>query len=226
MADAQAGMRAVLPASYRDVIRAKTPYPTGSYAGTTGLEEWRMDFFIPDQPPEQTFPRGYSQGWNGAPDVCPSAGDPLYPNLCDSEQNAVDALYEHMRASFPQCTFVRGAYENAWADPFAQISAYNWTSRYGVISYINTNLPPDGNRKYMYTIQCPGWDPPDPETRSIKLGSLQTFLCPDQFGPVEGYGASAYSNGGALPIISGPSCRPRLAMPQIQFKMRQTASCP
>lgn len=226
MPEAIAGMKAVLPASYRNVILAKTPYPAGSVAWNTGLEEWRMDFFIPDQPPEQTFPRGYSQGWAGAPDVCPSAGDPLYPHLCNSEQSAVDALYEHMRASYPQCTFVRGGYQNSWAQPFGRISAYRWNGRYGVISYTNSNLPPDGNRKYLYTSQCPGWNPPDPVTNAINLGSLRTFLCPDQFGPVEGYGASQYSNGGALPIISGPLCRPSLAMPQIQFKMRQTASCP
>lgn len=226
MAAALAGMKAALPASYRNVILPKTPYPSGSVAWNTGLEEWRVDFYIPDQPPEQTFPRGYSQGWQGAPDVCPSAGDPLYPHLCDSEQSATDALYEHMRRSFPQCTFVRGGYQNSWAQPFSRISAYRWNSRYGVISYTNSNLPPDGNRKYLYTTQCPGWNPPDPVTEAIHLGSLQSFLCPVEFGPVEGYGAPQYSNGGVLPIISGPLCRPRLPMPQIQFKMRQTASCP
>ena len=226
MAQAQAGMKAVLPASYRDVILPGTPYPTNSFSPITGLEEWRMDFFIPDQPPEQTFPRGYAQGWNGAPDVCPSAGDPLYPHLCDSEQSAVDALYEHMRTINPQCTYVRGGYQNAWAQPFSQIWAYSWNSRYGVINFTNSTLPPDGNRKYLYTGQCPGWTPPDPITYTIHLSSTRTFLCPDQFGPVEGYGASEYSNSSNATIVGGPSCRPRLAMPQIQFKMRQTASCP
>ncbi len=226
MAAAEAGMKAVLPASYRNVILAKTPYPTGIVAWNTGLEEWRVDFYIPDQPPEQTFPRGYSQGWRGAPDVCPAAGDPLYPYLCDSEDSAVEALYGFMRNEYPQCTFVRGGYKNQWAHPFAQISTYPSDRRYGVISYTNSNLTPDGNRKYDYTVQCPGWNPPDPSPRSIYLGSSRSFLCPDQFGPVEGYGASQYSNGGALPIIGGPLCRPWLAMPQIQFKMRQTASCP
>lgn len=223
---AEAGMKAVLPASYRNVLRSKTPVPTGNVSWLTGLEEWRIDYYIPDQSPQQTFPRGYSQGWRGAPDVCPSAGDPLYPHLCASEESATEAYYEYQRGFFSQCTFIRVGYQNQWAHPFSQIRAYNWASRYGVISYIDSNLPPAGNRKYVYRMSCPGWIPPDPVTYEINLGSTRTFLCPEEFGPVEGYGAAQYSNGGANPIISGPACRPRLPMPYITFKGRQASSCP
>ncbi|MBL8300963.1 MAG: RHS repeat protein, partial [Rhodanobacteraceae bacterium] len=225
MPQAMAGMKAALPASYRNVIFPKTPYPTGQIAWDTGLEEWRVDFYVPDQPPEHTFPRGYYQGWRGAPDVCPSAGDPLYPHLCKTEDGATEALYGYMVNTYPQCTHVRLNYANSWASPFARISAYNWTSRYGVISYTNPNLPPAGNRKYEYTVQCPGWNPPGPVTREINLSSQQTFLCPEDFKPVEGYGAAQYSNGGALPIISRALCRAG-TMPYIVYKERQTASCP
>lgn len=227
MPQAEAGMKAVLPASYRNVIVPKTPYPTGQVAWNTGLEEWRVDFHIPDQPPEQTFPRGYYQGWRGAPDVCPSAGDPLFPHLCKTEDSATEALYGYLVATYPQCTYVRGNYANAWASPFARIQARNSGGRnYGVISYTNSNLPPAGNRKYEYTVSCPGWNPPGPVTQEINLSSMQSFLCPVEFMPVEGYGAAQYSNGGALPIIGGPQCRPRLEMPRILYKARQAASCP
>lgn len=226
MAEAESAMKAAMPSSYRNVLVPKTPYATGSVSWSTGLEEWRQDYFIPDQPPQTIYPRGYYQGWQGAPAVCTSAGDPLYPHLCASEDGAMNALYEYQRNYYAQCTYVRIGYANEWAQPFARIQRYNWSSPYGVITYTNANLPPSGNRKYLYTVQCPGWNPPDPVTQEINLSSTQTFLCPEEYSPVEGYGAQQYSNGGSSAIISGPLCRPRLVMPHIIFKMKMTETPP
>lgn len=224
--EAETAMKAVLPASYRNVIRPKTYTPTGVTQWSTGLEQWRIDYFIPDQPPQQTFARGYYNGWQGAPAVCASAGDPLYPHFCATEAQAVDALYNHMRASYPGCTFVPLGYQNEYASPFGGIQPYNWSSRYGVTSFHNPNQPPAGNRKFLYTMQCPGWNPPDPVVYTINLTSQQTFLCPQDFGPVSGYGASGYAPGGGGTVIGGPLCRPSQSMPYVTYYQRGADSCP
>jgi hypothetical protein len=142
---AETAMKALLPASYQSVIQPKTPRPSGYQPNAQGLEQWQVDYFIPDQPPQQFFPAGYSQGWAGAPDVCPSAGNPLYPALCASEDNAAYALYNHFKAEYPQCTFTDHGYQNTYSTPFSSIYEYRYRSRYGSISYTNRALPPSGS---------------------------------------------------------------------------------
>lgn len=221
--DAEAALRSALPASYRDVIQPRTPRPSGRAPNAQGLEEWRVDYFIPDQPPERTHAPGFSQGWAGAEQgVCPSAGDPLYPGLCKTESSAADALYNHFVASYPQCTFRKHGYEHAYATPFGAIQEYGFRSRYGVITF-GRRLPPSAERKLVYEIQCPGWAQPD--VREINLAKKQTFLCPDQFTPPRAYGALAYSPGGNVEILPSPVCRPIHGMPYLTFYQRGTDTC-
>lgn len=220
---AEAALREVLPASYRRVLRPKSPYPIGNGPNAQGLERWRVDYFIPDQPPERINPAGFSQGWAGADaGVCPSAGDPLYPYLCKTESSAANALYNHFVASYPQCTFRPHGYENAYAVPFGAIQEYGYRSRWGVITY-GRALPPAAERKFVYDIQCPGWA--QPVVREINLSKMQTFLCPDKFTPLRGFGSLAYSPNGGGQVLASPKCQPIEAMPQLTFLQKGTGSC-
>ena len=191
---AEVALRNALPASYRNVIQPKTPQPSGSTPNAQGLEKWRVDYFIPDQPPAQIFPEGYSNGSAGAPAQCVSAGDPFVAALCSSEDGAAYGLYNQFKADFPQCTFTDQGYKNLFVTPFSTITESSYLSGYGVITYNNSTLPPAGNRKLTYEIQCPGWAQPD--AREINLGKRQTFLCPSRFYAVSGYSSLAYSPSG------------------------------
>lgn len=225
MAEAHAGMEAALPASYRDVIVPRTPYPTGSVAWNTGLEEWRVDFFIPDQPPETYFPPVHNvSGWDAQAGICSPSGDPLYPNGCLDGDAAALAKYEYSKSSTPQCTFVPVGFQGGYQSPFSVVSSEGWRSRYGRISFT-----PNGyytTRQWVYTTQCPGWNPPDPVTNKNYIAKTQSFQCADKFSPVAGYSDLSQSPNGAGTVVAGATCRPTEAMPYLFFKLRQTASCP
>ncbi|NOT88643.1 MAG: RHS repeat protein [Lysobacter sp.] len=221
---AEADMRSKLPVSYRDVIQPMTPRPAGYQPNSQGLEQWRVDYFIPDQPPAQVFPEAYSNGSIGAPTVCVPAGDPFVSSLCSTENGAAYGLYNKLKTDFPQCTFTDRGYKNSYVTPFASVNESSYRSGYGVASYNNSTLPPSGNRKLSYEIQCPGWAQPD--LREINLGKRQTFQCPDRFYAVAGYSSLAYSPNGGGTVIGGKLCRPIDVMPYITFYQRGTATCP
>lgn len=221
---AEADMRGKLPASYQNLIQPKTPQPSGFQPNAQGLEQWRIDYFIPDQPPEQIFPAGYSNGSAGAPTHCTSAGDPFASHLCSSENGAALGLYNYFVATYPQCTFSNLGYANTFVTPFSQVSESSFRSGYGIAVHTNSTLPPAGNRKLVYQIQCPGWAQPD--TREINLGKRQTFLCPNRFYAAAGFSSLAYSPNGAGTIIGDMLCRPMDSIPHITFYQKGTSSCP
>lgn len=226
MAEAEAGLRAVLPASYRDVIQPKTPQPQGSVAWNTGLEEWRVDFFVPNQPPASQYPPVYSLSSGDArAGVCNASGDPLYPDGCLDGDAAALARYEKTKTiDYPQCTFIPVGFQGAYYSPFSSVTSEGWRSRWGRIHY--TPLDYYGTRQWVYTGECPGWNPPGPVTYKEYISKSQSFLCPELFTPVAGYSNLSQSPSGSGQIVSGATCAPIENMPFLLFKMRQTASCP
>lgn len=221
---AEAAMRSVLPVSYRGVIQPRTPRPSGFQPNAQGLELWQIDYFIPDQPPAQMFPTGYSNGNAGAPTQCAAAGDPFVAYLCSTEDGAAYGFYNQYKTDFPQCTFTDLGYKNSYASPFSRIFESSFHSGYGIVSYDDPTVLPAANRKLAFEMQCPGWA--QPELREINLGKRQTFRCPDRFYAVDGYGSLAYSVNGTGEVISGPLCRPIDPMPTITFYQRGAPSCP
>ena len=185
---AEAAMRSALPASYQNVIKPKTPVPNGYQPNAQGLEQWRVDYFIPDQAPETMYPPTHTvSGWNAASNgICAASNDPLDPNGCLDGDAAAQAMYQYFVSAYPSCTFVKTGYTGAYASPFASVKEYAFRSRYGVISYVPN--PFSNTRKLNYTIWCPGWvegSPPDP--RDFQIYKMQTFLCPDRFTPLNGF---------------------------------------
>lgn len=226
MAEAEAGLMAVLPASYRNVIRPKTPVQLGKVAWNTGLEEWRVDFVIPDQPPATTFPPVYSLSSGDArAGVCPASGDPLYPDGCLNGDAAALAKYEKTKTiDYPQCTFNPVGFQGAYYSPFSSVSSEGWRSRWGRIHFT-----PNGyytTRQWVYTGECPGWNPPGPMTYKDYIVKTQSFQCPEHFRAVAGFSDLSQSPNGGGQIVSGATCTPMEGTPYLLFKMRQTASCP
>ncbi len=157
---AEAALRNALPASYRNVIQPKTPQPSGSSPNAQGLEKWRVDYFIPDQPPETMYPPTHTvSGWNAASNgICSASNDPLDPNGCLDGDAAAIARFEYSRSFLPQCTLNNPGFEGAYATPFSRIDAQSYQSRYGSIQYTPNNF--NSTRRLRYTTQCPGWTSP------------------------------------------------------------------
>lgn len=225
MAEALAGMRAVLPASYRDVIMPKTVNPQGAVSWSTGLEEWRIDFYVPNQPPQATYPPVHIVSGNDSRSgICAASGDPLQPDSCSDGDAAAQAFYEKIKSAAPQCTYVPVGYQGAYYTPFSSVAANPQHRGWGHIHYT-----PNGyytTRQWVYTTQCPGWNPPDPVTNKLYIAKSQSFLCPQAFTPIAGYSDMSQSPNGGGQVVSGAMCSPTENMPTLTYKMRQSASCP
>ncbi len=221
---AEAAMKALLPASYRDVIQPKTPVPAGQQPNAQGLELWKIDYFVPDQPPPTTYPPTYSvSGWNATSNgICSPSNDPLEPNGCLDGEAAAVARYEYIRSTYPQCTLNRLAFQGAYAVPFRNVQADSYQSRYGTINY----TPKDyyGTLQLPYTMQCPGWQAPT--TSYNYIAKRQTIHCADRFSPREGYSSLEQTPNGAGTVVREALCRPIDTMPTITFYQRSTATCP
>jgi RHS repeat-associated protein len=221
---AEAAMKALLPASYRDVIQPKTPVPAGQQPNAQGLELWKIDYFIPDQPPPTTYPPTHTvSGWNASSNgICSASNDPLDPNGCLDGEAAAVARYEYIRSTYPQCTLNKLAFQGAYAVPFSSVSAASYNSRYGTIQY----TPKDyyATRQLPYTTLCPGWT--SSTTSYNHITKRQTIHCADKFSPVAGYSSLSESPNGVGTVIGEALCRPIDTMPTITFYQRGAATCP
>ena len=101
---AEDAMKALLPESYRDVIQPKSPVPSGNQPNSQGLEQWKIDYFIPDQSPVKSLPTYSVSGWNSTSNgICSASNDPLDPDGCLDGDAAALARYEYIRSAYPQC---------------------------------------------------------------------------------------------------------------------------
>lgn len=188
---AEAALRNALPASYKNVIQPKTPVPNGYQLNSQGLEQWRIDYYIPDQPPEATYPATHTiSGWNATSNgICAPSNDPIDPDGCLDGDAAALAKYEYSRSVAPQCTLNKLGFEGAYAAPFSRINVVGFNGRYGSIQH--TSIDYYTTRRLAYTTICPGWT--SPTTAYNYIAKRQTFICPDKFSPVDGFSSLSES---------------------------------
>ncbi len=211
--EAYAALLAVIPVTYRDVIREKRVGPIGTVTSTLG-DDWRIDFEIPNQPPKQIFSAGYhANGWSVPEGICASANDPIRPSYCIDGDAAAQSLYNYLVNRSPTCTYNNHGIRGRYAEPFGRVHEHQYMSPYGTITY-----SPDSTyqRLLSYDIYCPNWGTGIPDQRTIVINKIQTFLCDQNFIPVLG----------SPPAVTTLMCSARWPDISIRYYQRQTDTCP
>ncbi|WP_147455580.1 DUF6531 domain-containing protein, partial [Solilutibacter pythonis] len=151
-----------------------------------------------DRAPEHIYGPGYQNGWKADASVCPQSD---IPNLtgatvggyCNSEQSAVDAIYNWLLYSYPECVHTEIGYSGSYVNPMYMVDAT--TASAGRMLHYNSSP----RRKFTYMVQCPGWAEPD--QRVINLSKFSEFVCPAGFRPISDYLAGKNPNGASGGVV-------------------------
>ena len=125
----------------------------------------------------------------------------------------------YYRANWPSCTFVEGGYEGSHAVPYVTIRR---DYGYGMISFRH---PPVADRKFNYTVWCPGWgSSAPPDARAHVIVKSQNFDCPVGFRPKYANNPAYLGYGDEIewPRI----CEPTMTQQSIyEYNTTQSQSC-
>ncbi len=180
-----------------------------------------LQYEVSDQEPAVLYPPGYVTNSLDASDgICAANPDPYAPTRCANEDEGVAGALAKMRATFPACSIVAGGYEGNHGVPYVSVRQEHG---YGMITFLASSA--GAERKYNYTVWCPGWGAnvaPDP--RKMPLSKIQNFDCPSGF-------RAKYANNPAYlgygPEVDWPRiCEPTMTTQTIYaYTITQKKSC-
>ncbi|MGK3725473.1 RHS repeat-associated core domain-containing protein [Stenotrophomonas maltophilia] len=181
-------------------------------------------YTVDDHSPSVLYPPGYViSGWDSRQGICSPAIDPYNATKCANEEEAVKGMLANFRATWPACPHVEEGFEGSYAPDYASVRR---TYGYGSISF-SSALPGAANRKYNYTVWCPGWGNGNepPSLRNFSLAKIQHFDCPAGFQPKHADNPAYVPGGLGLdwPLL----CEPTMPAQAIYvYNITQTESAP
>lgn len=147
---------------------------THQYMDSASGPVFMIRYTVDDHSPSVLYPPGYViSGWDSRQGICSPAIDPYNATKCANEEEAVKGMLANFRATWPACPHVEEGFEGSYAPDYASVRR---TYGYGSISF-SSALPGAANRKYNYTVWCPGWGNGNepPSLRNFSLAKIQQF---------------------------------------------------